>query len=40
MGLGLAMISSMIWEVGGRFKMENSESGGGVMITIVVPGLK
>lgn len=38
MGLGLAMISTMVWEVGGRFNVANREDDSGVIATVVIPG--
>lgn len=37
MGLGVAMISSMIWEVGGRFQLANLEDEPGVIATVAIP---
>lgn len=37
MGLGLAVVSSLVWEVNGRCQLYNREDGPGVIVEIVVP---
>lgn len=37
MGLGLAMLNSIIWESGGSLRLSNRESGSGVEVTIALP---
>jgi two-component system, cell cycle response regulator len=37
MGLGLAMLNSIIWESGGSLQLANRESGPGVQVTIALP---
>ena len=40
MGLGLAMVSSLAWEVGGSFTLANREGDHGVIATLVIPAAK
>jgi two-component system, cell cycle response regulator len=37
MGLGLAMIASLLWSVGGTYSMTNREPGPGVVVELVIP---
>ena len=37
MGLGLAMISSVVWQVGGRITVDNRTDGPGVNVTMGLP---
>ncbi len=37
MGLGLAMVASLVWGVGGACRMYNREDGAGVVVEIVLP---
>ena len=37
MGLGLAMVATLVWEVGGRYQMTNREDGPGVVVELIFP---
>ncbi len=37
MGLGLAMVSALVWQVGGSCQMYNREKGPGVVVELVLP---
>jgi nitrogen fixation/metabolism regulation signal transduction histidine kinase len=39
MGLGLAMVSALVWQVGGACQMYNREKGPGVVVEIQLPEL-
>lgn len=40
MGLGLAMVASLIWEAGGTCEAYNREDGPGIVVNLVIPLLK
>ncbi len=37
MGLGLSMVASIVWSLGGSYQMYNREPGPGVTVEIVLP---
>ncbi|NJN68101.1 MAG: response regulator [Chloroflexaceae bacterium] len=37
MGLGLAMVAALLWNVGGHYAMTNREPGPGVVVRLVIP---
>jgi CheY-like chemotaxis protein/anti-sigma regulatory factor (Ser/Thr protein kinase) len=37
MGLGLAMVATLVWEVGGQYQMTNREDGPGVVVELIFP---
>jgi DNA-binding response OmpR family regulator/nitrogen-specific signal transduction histidine kinase len=37
MGLGLAMVAALLWNVGGRYRIANREPGPGIEVELIVP---
>jgi signal transduction histidine kinase len=37
MGLGLAIVSSLLWNVGGHYRIANRESSTGLVVELIVP---
>jgi two-component system cell cycle response regulator len=40
MGLGLSMVASLVWGVGGTCRLFNREDGPGVVVELVLPSTK